>query len=111
MTILGRVRRTYRKERDVCGTRETGVLFPGEWIAEICRSRGVLYHCDAVQAAGKVEASPPAFVAHLSRDDLFQVRSAVFTVKEKNMCAGKLLFSPRPSIVANALPEVVVGCR
>jgi cysteine desulfurase len=34
---------------------ETGVLFPVESIAEICRSRGVLYHCDAVQAAGKVE--------------------------------------------------------
>jgi cysteine desulfurase len=34
---------------------ETGVLFPVERIAEICQSRGVLYHCDAVQAAGKVE--------------------------------------------------------
>jgi cysteine desulfurase len=33
---------------------ETGVLFPVERIAEICRSRGVLYDCDAVQAAGKV---------------------------------------------------------
>jgi cysteine desulfurase len=33
---------------------ETGVLFPVERIAEICRSRVVLYHCDAVQAAGKV---------------------------------------------------------
>lgn len=33
---------------------ETGVLFPVEQIADICRSRGVLYHCDAVQAAGKV---------------------------------------------------------
>jgi len=32
---------------------ETGVLFPVEKIAEICRLRGVLYHCDAVQAAGK----------------------------------------------------------
>lgn len=34
---------------------ETGVLFPVKEIAEICRTRGVLYHCDAVQAAGKVE--------------------------------------------------------
>jgi cysteine desulfurase len=30
---------------------ETGVLFPVKEIAEICRSRGVLFHCDAVQAA------------------------------------------------------------
>ncbi len=34
---------------------ETGVIFPVKEIAEICRSRGVLYHCDAVQAAGKIE--------------------------------------------------------
>jgi len=34
---------------------ETGVLFPVKEIAGICRARGVLYHCDAVQAAGKVE--------------------------------------------------------
>jgi cysteine desulfurase len=33
---------------------ETGVLFPVREIAEICRSRGVLYHCDAVQVAGKI---------------------------------------------------------
>ncbi len=34
---------------------ETGVLFPVKEIAGICQSRGVLYHCDAVQAAGKVD--------------------------------------------------------
>ena len=34
---------------------ETGVLFPVKEIAEICRSRSVLYHCDAVQTAGKLE--------------------------------------------------------
>lgn len=33
---------------------ETGVVFPVEDIARICKSRGVLFHCDAVQAAGKV---------------------------------------------------------
>ena len=36
---------------------ETGVLFPVERIAGICRSRGVPHHYDAVQAAGK--PSPP----------------------------------------------------
>ncbi|MGH8501217.1 MAG: cysteine desulfurase family protein [Gammaproteobacteria bacterium] len=34
---------------------ETGVLFPVNAIADICRSRGVLYHCDAVQAVGKID--------------------------------------------------------
>ncbi len=33
---------------------ETGVLFPVEEIAALCRSRGILYHCDAVQAVGKI---------------------------------------------------------
>jgi cysteine desulfurase len=33
---------------------ETGVLFPVDKIGEVCRARGVLFHCDAVQAVGKV---------------------------------------------------------
>ncbi len=33
---------------------ETGVLFPVAEIAQVCQARGVLFHCDAVQAAGKV---------------------------------------------------------
>jgi len=33
---------------------ETGVLFPVEKIAEICREKGVLFHTDAVKAAGKI---------------------------------------------------------
>ncbi len=33
---------------------ETGVVFPVERIAELCRERGVLFHTDAVQAVGKL---------------------------------------------------------
>src|SRR5262249_24961442 len=33
---------------------ETGVVFPIAEIAAICRSKGALFHTDAVQAAGKV---------------------------------------------------------
>jgi cysteine desulfurase len=33
---------------------ETGVLFPIEEIAALCRSRGVTYHTDAVQTPGKL---------------------------------------------------------
>lgn len=33
---------------------ETGVLFPVADIARVCKARGVLFHCDAVQAAGKL---------------------------------------------------------
>ncbi len=34
---------------------ETGVIFPIEEAAAICRSKGVLFHTDAVQAAAKVK--------------------------------------------------------
>ncbi|MBC7364725.1 MAG: cysteine desulfurase NifS [Candidatus Aminicenantes bacterium] len=33
---------------------ETGVIFPVEQAAEICREKGVLFHTDAVQAVGKI---------------------------------------------------------
>ena len=34
---------------------ETGVVFPVEEAAAICRSKGVLFHTDAVQASGKLD--------------------------------------------------------
>ncbi len=34
---------------------ETGVLFPIEEVAAICRSKGVLFHTDAVQTPGKLK--------------------------------------------------------
>jgi cysteine desulfurase len=33
---------------------ETGVIQPVEAIGEACRTRGIPFHCDAVQAAGKI---------------------------------------------------------
>lgn len=34
---------------------ETGVLFPVPEIAQLCKAHGVLFHCDSVQAVGKIE--------------------------------------------------------
>jgi cysteine desulfurase len=45
---------------------ETGVMFPIEEIAAICRSKGVLCHTDAVQVPGKVKID----VKHLGVDFL-----------------------------------------
>ncbi len=39
----------------IWANNETGVLLPVEKVAEVCRRRGVLLHCDAVQAAGKID--------------------------------------------------------
>ena len=36
------------------GNNETGVIFPVEQAAALARERGVLFHSDAVQAAGKI---------------------------------------------------------
>ncbi len=36
---------------------ETGVVFPIETLAEMCRDAGVLFHTDAVQAVGKIPFS------------------------------------------------------
>lgn len=33
---------------------ETGVIQPIAQIGELCRARGIIFHCDAVQAAGKI---------------------------------------------------------
>ncbi len=38
----------------IWANNETGVLFPVEAIGKLCRERGVLFHCDAVQAVGKI---------------------------------------------------------
>ena len=45
---------------------ETSVLFPVQKIGELCRERGVLFHCDAVQAIGKL----PVDVAKIPVDYL-----------------------------------------
>ena len=45
---------------------ETGVLFPVEQIAEICRAKRVPFHCDGTQAVGKI----PVDVAALGVDAL-----------------------------------------
>jgi cysteine desulfurase len=43
---------------------ETGVLFPVEEIASMCKKRGVLFHTDAVQTPGKIDLS------HVAKTDI-----------------------------------------
>ncbi|MCD6040573.1 MAG: IscS subfamily cysteine desulfurase [Burkholderiales bacterium] len=44
---------------------ETGVIQPVWEIAEICRAKGIIFHCDAVQGAGRVEIDMQKFKADL----------------------------------------------
>ncbi len=43
---------------------ETGVLFPVEEIASICKKKGVLFHTDAVQTPGKID------LRHVAKSDI-----------------------------------------
>ena len=43
---------------------ETGVLFPVEEIATMCKRKGVLFHTDAVQTPGKIDLS------HVAKSDI-----------------------------------------
>ena len=43
---------------------ETGVIFPVEEIASLCKRKGVLFHTDAVQTPGKID------LRHVARSDI-----------------------------------------
>lgn len=43
---------------------ETGILFPVEEIATICKKKGVLFHTDAVQTPGKID------LRHVAKSDI-----------------------------------------
>jgi len=43
---------------------ETGVLFPVEEIASLCKKKGVLFHTDAVQTPGKID------LRHVAKSDI-----------------------------------------
>jgi cysteine sulfinate desulfinase/cysteine desulfurase-like protein len=83
-------------------SNETGVLFPVERIAEICCSRGVLYHCDAVQAAGKVQID----VRKIPAD---------YLLDKEGVCASSgsacLADSDQPSHVVNAMKPNTAASR
>ena len=44
---------------------EIGVIQPVWQIAEICKKKGIIYHCDAVQGAGRIEIDVQKFKADL----------------------------------------------
>lgn len=49
----------------MAANNETGVLFPVAELAALARSKGVLFHCDATQALGKVPVDVRAWGADL----------------------------------------------
>jgi cysteine desulfurase len=44
---------------------EIGVIQPVEQVAQLCREKGIIFHCDAVQGAGRVEIDLQKFKADL----------------------------------------------
>ncbi len=53
--ILGAIRPETRLVAVMLANNETGVVQPVAEIARLCRDRGIHVHCDAVQAAGKID--------------------------------------------------------
>lgn len=52
----------------MAANNETGVVFPWQDVAKLCAERGVTFHCDGVQAAGKMPLN-----LNESQVDLFSV--------------------------------------
>ena len=52
--VIGALREETRLVSVMMANNETGVLQPVAEIGRACRERGIHFHCDAVQAAGKV---------------------------------------------------------
>ncbi|MBI2960920.1 MAG: IscS subfamily cysteine desulfurase, partial [Betaproteobacteria bacterium] len=69
---------------------EIGVIQPIAEIGEICRSRGIIFHCDAVQAAGKV----PIDLARLKIDLMTVTAHKVYGPKG----IGALYVRKRPRV-------------
>ena len=64
--VIEAIRAETRLVTVMMANNETGVLQPVEEIGAACRARGIHFHCDAVQAAGKV----PVDVAAIQCDTL-----------------------------------------
>jgi cysteine desulfurase len=64
--ILAAIRGDTRLVTLMLANNETGVLQPAAAVGEACRARGIHFHCDAVQAAGRI----PVDVRTLACDTL-----------------------------------------
>jgi cysteine desulfurase len=53
--VIDAIRNDTRLVAVMLANNETGVIQPVAEIARVCRERGIHFHCDAVQAAGKID--------------------------------------------------------
>src|SRR5437763_1705069 len=53
--VIGALRDDTRLVAMMLANNETGVIQPVAEVARVCRERGIHLHCDAVQAAGKID--------------------------------------------------------
>jgi cysteine desulfurase len=61
--VIDAIRNDTRLVAVMLANNETGVIQPAVEIARVCRERGVHFHCDAVQAAGKIDIDVSALGA------------------------------------------------
>jgi cysteine desulfurase len=77
---------------------ETGVIFPVEEIASMCKKRGVLFHTDAVQTPGKID------LRHVAKSDIDLLSLSGHKLHAPK-CVGVLYAKKRTKIV----PYVIGG--
>src|SRR6266545_1054856 len=58
--VIAAIRADTRLVTMMLANNETGVIQPVAEVARVCRERGILFHCDAVQAAGKIDVDVEA---------------------------------------------------
>jgi cysteine desulfurase len=102
---------------------ETGTVLPVATLAEQCREKGILFHTDAVQAAGKLEVNFPASGAHLmslSAHKLYgpkgvggfgraaELATIELAERSRHLKELRTLFENR---LAQALPQAVIFAR
>jgi cysteine desulfurase len=58
--MIGAIRPETRLVAMMLANNETGVLQPVADVARVCRERGIHFHCDAVQAIGKIDVDVEA---------------------------------------------------
>jgi cysteine desulfurase len=94
-SVIEAIRPETRLVAMMLANNETGVVLPVEAVGRVCRERGIHLHCDAVQAAGKIDVSVDTLgcdTLALSAHKLHAPKGIGALYVRRNLTLGSLLF-------------------